>query len=273
MVAGTNIVVILAFSLAIVLVISMPVMGIGASGVIFEKDAVPGEHISHQITVNLGQDENSTDFVVKVMDWDQGPRGGNDVANDSAYRPYSAKPFLKVSPESFHLDPGISQKIVLDGDIPANVGDGGRYALVSVRSAPLRMEMGKSSVSSVTELNTIVLITISGSEIIKTGEIESLNVDEPISGKQQKVTLIFNNTGNHHFAINVTVDLVDSQGNLLASSTESPLASVLPGAVRIVQFSFTPETELVPGQYRINATVSLRDGTTIVSKNIKFEIK
>jgi hypothetical protein len=269
----TSIALVLTFCAALILTASMSATGIGASGIIFEKDAAPGEHISHVITVSLGADENATDFLVEVMDWNQGLKGQNNAVNDSAYRPYSAKGFLKVTPQSFHLDSGSSQKVVVDGDIPTNVGDGGRYAIISVRNIPMMKQQGKASVGVVLDMDTIVLLTISGSEILKTGEIESLNIDEPISKKQQNVTLFFNNTGNYHFAINVTADLVDRQGKLVARSTESPLASVLPGASRIVQISLIPETELEPGSYSINATVSRRDGTTLASKNIKFEIK
>ena len=32
--------------------------------------------------------------------------------------PFSARPFLKVSPSSFHLNPGGSQEVEVDGTIP-----------------------------------------------------------------------------------------------------------------------------------------------------------
>lgn len=127
---------VLLMELALLLMAMIPVgLGLGVSGVIFEADVSPGDSISHEMTVSLREGEMPLDLVVRVEDWNQSIDGVNQPQEEMAGQStYSARSFLKAEPSKFHIDPGESRKIVLRGDVPLDVGAGGRYALIGIYS-------------------------------------------------------------------------------------------------------------------------------------------
>lgn len=240
------------------------------SGSIFNINAAPGEHISHNLTVSLSSDEPSPiNIQVDLQDWYQSPTGANiDTKNNSDLAPYSAKKFLTISPRTFSLAPGKSQDVKIEGIMPS--GDGGRYAIVSVHTVPNRAKKG---VSISFGLNALVLLIIKDSNLSATGEIENLSIAKPISSTKQNVTMIFHNTGNYHYGIGATVTLKGEKGNTLATATPDIRGAIIPTARRTIKVSLSPESELKPGNYTISAEVDLDDGTILATKELKLEIK
>lgn len=112
--------------------------GLGVSGAIFMADVNPGQSITHEITVGSDPTDPPMNLSIDVIGFGQGLDGANmELLPEDDKSPYSARPFLKATPTGFHLDPGASQKVVLEGSIPMDVGSGGRYALVSIHSQPM----------------------------------------------------------------------------------------------------------------------------------------
>lgn len=247
---------------------------IKASGIIFDAKAAPGEKVSHEITIDI-KNESPADFRVAVVDWAQGPDGSNIPAIDNNTRPYSAKDFLKASPEKFHLEPGESQKIIVSGEVPRDVGDGGRYAIIRVYTVPGGNKIGANPVGMSIGMNTVARITIAGSHLIKTGEITQLKVDAPISDKQQNISIIFNNTGNIHYVVQTEAFLKDRAGNILTSASAPLTNNIIPGALRVFNLSLLPKEPLKPGEYNISAEVRLENSTgpILASKETSFELK
>ncbi|MDM7913185.1 MAG: hypothetical protein QUS09_08825, partial [Methanotrichaceae archaeon] len=160
--------------LALFLLLFVPVsFGLGVEGVIFEAEAAPGQHVDHEMTVSLRENEAPMDLQVDIQDWGQTLDGSNQELGEGEKSNCSAKGFLHASPASFHLEPGGSQKVLIEGDIPENVGSGGRYALISVHS-PITVEADEGSEGSVgvaVAINALVRLTISGTELLKRAEI------------------------------------------------------------------------------------------------------
>jgi P pilus assembly chaperone PapD len=240
---------------------------LSASGVQFVAEAEPRENLSHDLIIALGSDEASPlNLTAEVLDWNQSLSGYNHgVEYNPDIAPYSARSFLAVLPSNFSLEPGTYQKIKIEGQMPT--GDGGRYAIVQVKSAP-RGEKGQG-VSISLGINTIVLLTIAGSKLIKTGEIENLSLEIPISGRQQNVSLTFKNTGNYHYKINVSAQLKDKNGKILAEANPTIIGSIIPTAKRQIKFSLVPDSELKSGIYTLGINVTLPDGTPLATKEIE----
>jgi hypothetical protein len=255
-----------------------PSNGFSVSGAIFESEAAPGEHLRHEMDVDLSESEEPLDILVDIFDWNQTLQGDNINAEEGSKfaSPFSAKSILKVSPKNFHLAPGGSQKVLLEGDIPIDAKPGGRYAIVSVHSVPAHNKGNDSQannpVSIAYAVNVLVLIKVSGEEN-KSGEITSLAVNNPVSGKMQNVSLVFKNTGNYHFKVDAVASLKDKDGKVIASAVLPLDSSILPTFSRLFQFSCAPETELTPGIYNVSAKVSLKDGTVLANKETYFEIR
>lgn len=255
---------------SILLAIGTASASLDVSGAIFEATVSPGQHINHTMIVNTEASDQPMDFVVEVMGFGRSLDGATaEIKSDQDTSPYSARPFLRVSPSSFHLEPAGIKEIVLEGVVPSDVGEGGRYALVNIRSLP----MGKGTVGVAVAVDVPVRLTIADTKLVKTGEITSLSLDKPLSRKGQNISLIFNNTGNYHYIALAEAVLEDRKGNILANaSTPLTFSSIIPRTSRLFKISLIPRSELIPGSYDINSTVKLEDGTVLATKEIGFEI-
>jgi methionine-rich copper-binding protein CopC len=260
-------------SIAIVLLIlaaGLASAGLAVGGANLEKSIAPGEHLSHVIKVATSASDTPMDIHAEVFGYGQSLQGLNTEQNASLDKsPYTARPFLKVSPSSFHLDPGKSQEVTLEGDIPKDVGSGGRYALVGVRTLPI----GNGSVGFVLNIEVPIMLTINGSEIQNKGEIESLSIEEPISADKQQMSLTFKNIGNHHYNANVTAVVKDKDGQVVANASTPLVRPILPTYSRQVKLEITPNAPLKQGTYTADATVSLADGTVLTTKETSFQVK
>ncbi|MDD4652215.1 MAG: hypothetical protein PHQ34_08285 [Methanothrix sp.] len=238
-----------------------------------EGDYAPGDHITHQLITQSDMNESAMDLQVGVFELEQSPEGIiQAVEENPSARSYSAKSFFRVSPANYHLDPGKTATVEVDGDIPSNAMPGGKYAIIQVHSVPKENNDTKNSGVSVSAaINTVVRIAITGGELQKTGSIESLVV-ESAPKNQQDINLTFKNTGNIHYPVIVDVILKDSRGVVLANTTQSP-GKVYPTATRIFKLSLKPNEKLAPGKYTISSTISLEDGIVLTSKDTEFEVK
>lgn len=272
-----NEMVLLAFSALLFLIFLPCTQAVTVSGVIFDPEADAGEHVSHEITVSLRDTENATDLTVDLYDWNQTIDGGNIIDEEGNVKtPYSAKSFLKVAPSSIHLEPGSSEKVLVEGDIPEDAAPGGRYAIVSIKGAPRpapgEEEDQASRVSVVIAYNVLIMIKVRG-DIDQSAEITDLSVEEPISAEQQNVTLTLKNTGNFHYKPDIEIAIKDKDGNSLANETLITDSSIFPPFSNEFKLSLNPESELEPGTYLLDAKVSLKDGTEVASKEMEIEIR
>ncbi|VVB71757.1 Uncharacterised protein [uncultured archaeon] len=151
-----------------------------------------------------------------------------------------------------------------------DVGSGGRYAIVNIHSKP----QGSGTVGVSLAINIPVRLTINGTEQIKTGKITGIKLKEPLSSKQQNVTVSFENTGNYHYFVGLNASLNDKVGTVLArASIPQSFSVVIPRSTRDIEFSLRPGSGLEAGDYTVNATVSLEDGTVLDRKEVGFTIK
>jgi hypothetical protein len=244
--------------------------GLGVTGAIIEMAVNPGEHISQNILVHTGPTDAPVEIIAAVMGYGQSPSGGStELSPGNDKSPYTARNFLNATPATFHLDPGQEKAVTLEGDIPQDVGAGGRYAIVNLHTKPT----GNGTVGISLAINIPVRLTIANTQQIKTGAIKSIKLGTPVSGVQQSVILEFENTGNHHYLTRVDASLKDKNGSIIAKA--SPLISyspVLPTSVRTYKINILPSQTPPAGDYTINATVSTNEGVLLAEKSLNFTI-
>jgi len=244
--------------------------GIGVMPTIIQHEVSPGEHISFETSISIDSTDKPENFTAEIMGMAMSLYGSrNAVPVDEDNYAISAQPFLKITPAEFHLEPGASQILLIEGDVPEDISSGTRYALAEVMT-----NITEARITGIVAAVEIpILLTVSGSDMIQTGEITDLQLDEPISSKEQNVSLIFKNTGNTHFKALAKADLLDENGDVLASAS-SPVSSnsIIPEASYLFKLKIMSEDELVPGSYLINATVTLEDESILASKEAKFKI-
>jgi hypothetical protein len=237
-------------------------------GAIINEDVSPGQEIAQYITVINGMNDSRQNMTAEVFGFATNEGGANvALSPEMDNGPYTARPFLSIEPKNFTLDPGEQKILRLTGTVPEDIGPGGRYA--SVLIVPEPMAVKGSDVNVVTAIQSLVLLTIKGSDLIKKGEITNLSASARDDGVI--VDLIFKNTGNVDIKPQVTVNLFDSDGDILAAQGPEK-DRVLPTNSRRFNFNLAPEAPLASGIYTVEATANLSDGTILDSERTTLEV-
>lgn len=237
-----------------------------------QDDVSPGQHVAYEINVTAANDSPALDLDVGVFGFGQSLDGSYaELKADQDKGPYSARAYLKLDSASLHLEPGETKKMVLEGDIPSDVGSGARYAIVSIRPPDPKNVEG---VSMIMGIDIPVILRIKDTEMVKTGEISKIELDSPILAEKQNLSLIFNNTGNIHYRVLAKADIKDKDGNVLTSaSTEPSFSSIIPPNSLLIELALSPEKELESGDYSIASEVSSEDGEILATKELSFNVE
>jgi len=241
----------------------LPVSGLRVDGAILTANVAPGEHIRHEMTVKIGENEQAIDAKAEILGFGTNINGGNDyVVPDNDTSPYSARDFFKIEPVSFRLEPGVPIQITLEGDVPKDVGSGGRYAMVNIHTAP----QGNGTVGFATAILVPIYLTINGTDLVKTGKITGLNISN-----DSVLSMYFENTGNYHYGVSAEV-LLKNNGDNIAKNLSSQKGTSLPTVLYPFKILLNPEGDLEPGTYTVEARVLLKDGTVLDSKETTFTV-
>ena len=240
--------------------------GLKVTGGLFEKDVVPGEHIQHTIIIGVNEDAEATEATAGIYGYGMGLDGSRVPLEDTdEMKPFSASGFLNISPESAIVKPGEPATFVVEGTVPEDVGSGGRYALVEIHTPP-KSEEGKQIGIALAAI-VPVRLTISVSELIEVGEITNLTAFE------NNGSVIFKNTGNHHYMARSEATIKDDKGNVIASAA-APLmyTSLVPTASWLFRMKIESEKDLEHGTYTVEAKVIDSSNSTLDSKEESFSI-
>lgn len=260
----------LAMLLLIALSLSIaPSSGLKISGAIFEDDVLPGQESGHEIVVSLEKDDVPVNITAEVFGYAMNENGSNiQIAPEEDTGPYSARDYLTVTPDELAVLPGESKKFLVRANVPDDVGSGGRYALVILKT--LNPVEGNKNVRILTAIQIPVLLRVSGSEIVESGVIRDLGAIK--NGEDVTVNLRFDNTGNYHFKPVASLELKTEEGETVASASQQSGSALLPGGTWLFRLPVTPKSGLSPGTYTINASVASETGTILDLEEVIFEV-
>jgi hypothetical protein len=256
-----------AFILVLVLLTIAPASGITVSGIALVTDVSPGEQIIFNMTADAGDVSEPVDVEAHVIAFTHDLECNRVRIPDNETSPYTARDFLKVTPERATIEPGEKVVFTLEGIVPEDVGDGGRYALVGISTVP----SGDETVGFSSGVDVPVFLTIAGSEIIETGEIIGLNLSEGDDGGLV-AEILFEHTGNHHYKASVEIVLKDHEGNIVEEVAYPSRCSLLPSTKRGCAIQIGSEADLVPGTYTVEVSVIEQDGTMLDTKEATIEV-
>lgn len=244
--------------------------GLTVAGAMLVTDVSPGQTLTHNITLTIGSADPATDIAVQVGGMTQSLDGTNDILDVSQDTGgYSARTFITVDKETLHLEPGVPQEVTATIQVPADVGDGGRYAMINIQT-----QRSGGQVGVITAANVPIAITIKDSQLIHTGQITALSTGNITSGQPVDIFTDFQNTGNHHFKIKGEVAVSSASGQILGTiAVPLTAGSLVPGMTRQLQAAFIPPGELAPGNYNISSKIMLDDGTVLDESTGRFEVK
>jgi hypothetical protein len=236
--------------------------------------AKPGTTMSSQLTLRAAAALNLT---ITSQGLAQGPDGNfNAVADAQDASLYSARTMITTSPGSLSVKPSDTAKLTVNIKVPDNVGEGTRYAILTITGLPVGASPS-SNVGFGVELGVSTIVQIAGTSQTKTGEIKDISVGHALPGQPLPVTVSFLNTGNTHYGavpdeLVTTSTLQDASGTLLASANvNGNQLSVVPTFMRDVALSMTPSKALADGgKYHLEVGVGLKDGTIFDRKALDF---
>lgn len=266
--------IILVLCILFVQVPSMPASastGLTVQGASLVADVTPGETLTHKITISIGTDDPAIDLIASVSDIGQTTDGSIiPLENATGANPFSAYNFITLDKTRIRLEPGIPQDFIVTAKIPQNAGDGGRYALISIKTDTV----GSGSVGIVAAVNIPVYLTLRNSKLIHTGKITGITTGIITAGRPIDIFTTFENTGNHHFKVENQVTVTNSSNELLDEiKTGFTVSSIIPGMSRILKTTFVPRQILSPGTYNIQSRVIQEDGTVLDKASGSFVIK
>ena len=225
----------------------------------------------HKMTVAIRQSDPAADVRIDVMGWGQSLDGvASELRAPDDTSPYSAREYITIEPQSFHLEPGDSREVSATIDVPQDSDAGGRYAIINVHTLPT----GEGQIGVSSAINGLVLLTVKDSQLVHQCGITELATSEAVSGQPVDIFTTLQNTGNHHFKVRGDVRVADGNGETL-DIIHIPLtpSSVIPTMSRQLKASFIPQGELPLGVYSVKSVVMLEDGTVLDEAVGSFEVK
>jgi hypothetical protein len=247
-----------------------PVAGIKVAGSKYMNTLSPGDTVIHTMTISSSPNDPPMDMMVDVWGFGQSlQKSYTSIKPADDTSPYSARSFIILSPQSFHLNPGESKVVTATIAVPVDVGDGGRYALITVHNAPI----GNGSTSIVTAVSIPVLITVAKSNLIQTGKIGDITVGDIVPGQPIRFTTSLKNTGNvHYYNTKNIVNITDTTGKeVVGIATEPSLYAVIPTFT--VNYEVNLDTPLPPGAYTATSKINREDGTVLDAKTTTFTVQ
>jgi P pilus assembly chaperone PapD len=248
---------------------SLPAAGMKVMGTKYTGSIAPGSSAVHVMTVSTNTGDPPMDLRVDVLGLGQSPQQSSlGLAPEKDISPYSARTFINISPKTFHLEPGGSQEVIATITVPNNVGNGGRYAMITIRNAPV----GTGSTAIVTSISVPVLVTIDGTAATMTGTITNVTVADVVPGQPIRITTALKNTGNYHYKVTTNVSVADPAGKVVATGgTDLSAGSIIPPFTQ--EYNTDIVTPLPLGTYTITSTISRDDGTVLDKKTVPFELR
>jgi hypothetical protein len=242
--------------------------GLTVQGLILTASVSPGQNLTHKMTVSIGTEDPATEITVRLGGYGQALSGASELLETAENADFSARDFITLDKESFHLEPGGSEVVTATIQVPLDVGAGGRYALINIRTGGT----GEGGVSMVNAVNVKILLTVKDTTLTRQGEITGLNI-EVAEGQTLNIDTIFHNTGNYHFRIQGNITISKFQGKTL-KTIPVPLtsSSIIPEMSLRLNAKYEPEAVLAKGIYIVKSQVMLDDGTVLAEKSAAFEV-
>lgn len=260
----------LVLAVALTAIVAAPVLaGLRVTNAKLEQTVSPGQAFTY--VINVGDNTDAPMDIAVDIDGMGNYLGGSVMAvtqeNDSS--PYSARAFVTASPARFHLEAGQSQNVNISVSVPANVGDGGRYAVVLIRTIPT----GGTGIGISTAIAAQILLTIQGSNMIITGDASSLNLSVPKSEQKFSIAATVNNSGNYHYKLSFGGTIKDNLGQVVGTAWQTNSSyNLIPAFASQTDVAFNISRELTPGMYTAQVDAYTTKGVFLDSNTIEFAL-
>lgn len=181
---------------------------------------------------------------------------------------YSAFALLRISPMTFRLEPSKSQTVTITTNIPNEIGNGGRYAIVFIHTIP----QPGGAVGVISAVAARVLLTISGSTLNTSSRITEASLVKSTPQQPAGMTVTVANNGNHHFKPEIQATL--RYGNKVVATTPvtAPGWPIIPSYSRQFKLDLIGPSPLAAGIYQVDVEVKDESGALITRSTFSMEL-
>ena len=254
----------IVFIITILILTQLSIAGFKVERSIIDENVTPGEPLKEKISVYNEGINRDLNIEINVFGLGQSLDGSIALIKaDDDKSPYSARNYITLSDDKISLKPEWDDEIDVNAEIPNDMGDGSRYAVIQFKIPDENKTTG-----AIRDWGVLVpvLLTNSNSKLIKTGEITRMSVEWP------NATILFNNSGNTHFKPIIETIIKDSKGQVMKEISITTAISIIPGFGRRYQIDLSSEDELKPGDYSLEILAVLDDNTILDSEKKEFKI-
>mgnify|MGYP001765676827 CR=1 FL=1 len=262
---------ILLLTLAFVLILASQVSaGLSVTNPKIQVPVSPGDVKTYVMNVGNTTDE-PMDITVEVRGLGNAITGPVEaLSSDRDLSPYTARSFVTATPTNFSLEPGQSQDVTVSINVPSDVGDGGRYAVVYIYTDP----SGDGQIGISVAVSAQVILTIQGSNIIISGDMTSIDIPEAVSEQLLAATVTLNNTGNYHYKLDCTGKVWNSDRSRMVgvSWPTDSIYNLIPTFTRQIAVPLNISEELTPGTYFLDVEAYTEEGILLDTGTKAFVI-
>jgi hypothetical protein len=242
---------------------------------IFDMNVNPGANLPQTVTLSSDPTADPLDVNVEVDGLGQTNQGANVELDAQSDTPFSARTYItNITPATFQIAPGTSEKISFNINVPSSSTPGEKYAVIRIYSNPYGIGQGAAAVVAV---DIPIILDVDGITSTPTGQIASLAVTSAVVGAPLEIQSTLLNTGTGRIPAETTINrlvIKDSSGNTVVQQTDIPVndPSILPGFDRTIIANPGPENGLPAGNYSLESSFILGDGTILDSQTQTFTV-
>ena len=161
--------VMIVFIITLFILTQLSIAGFKVERSIIDENVTPGEPLKEKISVYNEGINRDLNIEINVFGLGQSLDGSIALLKaDDDEGPYSARNYITLSDDKITLKPEWDDEIDVNAEIPDNMGDGSRYAVIQFKIPDENKTTG-----AIRDWGILVpvLLTNSNTQLIKTGEI------------------------------------------------------------------------------------------------------
>jgi hypothetical protein len=213
----------------------------------------PGETVSRTFTLQLAPNQPRVHFQALVEDWWQSEDGSQSFYREPGTIARSCGRWITLNPNEVAVEPGGSLAIRFTAIVPASVGPGGYWCVLTVNELPdpLAVEPPGVGIRFLTSISTGIFLFLP--PVVRQIEIGKID----LAPRQAK--LMLKNTGNSPVWIEGHVDLSRQGSEAVVATAPLPKTTLLTGpfARRFITADLPDLAALPPGRYRMRVILDI----------------
>ena len=219
---------------------------LGVTPTLFEKQVIPGDQLSFDISL-INHGIENMNLTVSVLSFNSDPYTGTLDFVDDFQAVHSCQSWITVNPRSMIIQPGEKRDVTVFIDIPEGI-EGGYYSAIFFNSKGDEVSVYRNSFAVSTRTGTTVSLT---SQKGKKIDADILFFDAENDEESTMFRMGIINLGNVHISPGLSIVIFSDEGRVVDRITKKGETFLLPQGRREYTVNWSNKRKRVSGkQYR-----------------------